>query len=118
MRRLRIRPSKPASALGMVVGIVFIGIGLFFAIPVFGAFGIFWTLVAVAITGFHAMNVFSDRGIAMTEIEVVGETSQPKADDEMPFDERLRRLVQLRVDELITEEEYRRKRDELMAKEW
>ncbi len=52
------------SMLAMIVGIVLIGIGVFMVIPQAGAFGIFWTLIAIVVTGYHAINVFSNRGIA------------------------------------------------------
>jgi cytochrome c-type biogenesis protein CcmH/NrfG len=100
----------------MVVGIVFVCIGLFVAIPMAGAFGVFWTLVAVAITIFSAMNVFSPRGLAHTEIEV--ENNSRFGDDALPFDERLRRLEKLRSDQLISDEEYQRKRQEIMRQSW
>jgi cytochrome c-type biogenesis protein CcmH/NrfG len=104
--------------MGMVVGAVFVGIGLFFAIPVFGAFGIFWTFVAAAITIFHAFNVFSERGVATTEIDVEVDGIPTNQREEMPFDERLRRLEQLRHDALISEEEYQHKRREILRQQW
>jgi hypothetical protein len=116
MARILVKPSRPQAALGMMVGIVFIGIGLFVAIPTFGVFGIFWTLVAGAITVFHAMNVFSQRGLAHTEIEVRKGAGLPE--DELPFDERLRRLERCRQDRLISEEEYQRKRQEIIGQPW
>ncbi len=115
MTRYRVKPSKPASALGMVVGVAFVGIGLFVAIPTFGAFGVFWTLVAVAITVFNAINVFSESGVAGTEII---EDDGPLGAEQLPFDERLRRLEQLRKDGLVSDEEYQRKRAELLGERW
>jgi len=117
MTRYRIKPSKPASALGMVVGIVFIGLGLFMAIPLFGAFGVLWTLVAAGITVFHAVNVFSQAGVADREI-IVDQEPPPAADDQLPFDERLRRLEQIRKEGLLSDDEYRRKRAELLSERW
>jgi hypothetical protein len=116
MARYRIKPSKPTAVLGMVVGIVFIGLGLFVIIPMFGAFGIFWTLVAAAITVFNAVNAFSDKGIATTEI--VADRGDPSPAEEVPFDERLRRLQQLKADGLITEDEFQAKRTEMLNERW
>jgi hypothetical protein len=116
MARIRVKPSRFQATLGMVVGIVFIGIGLFVVIPTFGVFGIFWTLVAVAITVFSAINVFSQRGLAHSEIEVDKGTGSPE--DELPFDERLRRLERLRDERLISEEEYQQKRQAIMREQW
>ncbi|HEY3394080.1 MAG TPA: hypothetical protein VGK58_15310 [Lacipirellulaceae bacterium] len=50
MARIRVKPSRSQAALAMVVGIAFVGFGLFVGIPTFGVFGIVWTLVAVAMT--------------------------------------------------------------------
>lgn len=115
MARYRVKPSKSASALGMVVGAVFVGIGLFVAIPTAGAFGVFWTLVAVAITGYHAVNVFSDKGVAVSEVVA---DHDPPAAEPLPPDERLRRLEKLRADGLLTDDEYARKRAELLGEKW
>ncbi len=118
MRRVRVLPSKPVSALGMIVGLVFVCIGIFVAIPIFGPFGILWTLVAAAIAIFNALNVFSNRGIATTEIDIEGDDFLGRQSEQLPFDERLRKLEQLRKEELITELEYRQKREELMSIKW
>jgi cytochrome c-type biogenesis protein CcmH/NrfG len=100
----------------MVVGIIFVGIGLIVVIPTFGALGVFWTLVAAAIAVFFAVNTFSRSGLAHTEIEV--ENNSRFGDDALPFDERLRRLEKLRSDQLISDEEYQRKRQEIMRQSW
>ncbi len=113
MRRVRVVPSKAISAVGMIGGIAFALLGLFVAIPLFGAFGILWTSIAAAIAIFHAINVFSDRGVAITNIDVDGPldpvgtagidnpadtTPPPASNTPLPFDERLRRLEALRQD--------------------
>jgi len=54
----------------MIVGIVFVFIGLFVVIPGAGLFGIFWTLIAVGITGFQAYNFFDDKDVASWEINI------------------------------------------------
>jgi hypothetical protein len=116
MARIRVKPSRSQAALGMVVGIVFVGIGLFVVIPTFGAFGIFWTLVTAAMTVYFAINVFSPRGLAHTEIEIEHD-AEPR-EGNLQFDERLRRLEQLREEQLISAEEYERKREEIMRQSW
>jgi len=35
-----------------------------------GMFGVFWTLVAVGITGSHAYNVFSEKGFSQYQVDV------------------------------------------------
>ncbi len=69
-RRVRIKPGKGQSMTGFFGGIIFCFIGLFFVIPVFGAFGIIWTLFAAVITVVNGYNAFSDKGIASHEITI------------------------------------------------
>jgi hypothetical protein len=117
MRQVRIKPSKPASTLAMIVGILMVGFGLF-TISIFGAFGVVWTLVAVAITGAHAFNLFSDRGLATTQIDIEGDDILQPPSESLPFDERLRRLEQLRKEGLLSENEFQDKRSELLNQKW
>ena len=49
-RRMRYRPSRANCIFGGIVGIIFTCIGLFVAIPAAGAFGVLWTLIALAIS--------------------------------------------------------------------
>ena len=79
-RNYRLKPNKASGVLGMVFGAVFVGIGLFVAIPAFGAFGILWTVAACAITGYNAYIAFSGTGTYSIEVdeETPGEgPSQP-----------------------------------------
>jgi hypothetical protein len=113
--RGRIKPSKPVSAIALVVGLVFTGIGVFMAIPNAGWFGVFWTLLALAATVYHAANLFSDSGIAE---EVVDFESFPPSDSRRPAGEsveaRLRQLDKLKGGRLITEAEYQQRRSKIL----
>jgi hypothetical protein len=104
--RMGIRPSKPAAAVGLAAGVVFLLLGVAVVIPVFGTFGVFWTAVAAIIALFYAYNLFSRRGVSAYEVDV-----------DAPEDD-LRKLAALRRDGLLSEEEYQRKRAELMARRW
>ncbi|WP_409343251.1 SHOCT domain-containing protein [Paenibacillus sp. MBLB4367] len=66
----RVRPSKAASLMGMIVGSVFVILGVTTVIPIFGWFGFLWTFIAVAIAGYHAFNFFSRSGAAAWEFDV------------------------------------------------
>ena len=119
---IRVKPSKPASLFGMIVGIVFVLIGLFIVIPSAGMFGVFWTLIAVGITGFQAYNFFGDKGVASWEIDIdtganaeMNNRSVSVSDD---FETRLRKLNRLKEDGLITEEEFQKKREEILREKW
>jgi hypothetical protein len=121
-RGIRVKPSKPASLFGMIVGIVFVFIGLFVAIPSAGMFGVFWTLIAVGITGFQAYNFFGDKGVASWEIDIdTGANAEMKNQSisvSGDFETRLRKLNRLKEDGLITEEEFQKKREEILREKW
>lgn len=107
--RGRVRPGRAVSLLVMLVGAAFVVIGLTVIVPNAGVFGVLWTLVAAGITAYHAYNVFSRRGLALYEAEL------DTADD---FDTTLRKLAKLRQDGLITDQEFERKRAELLERRW
>jgi Short C-terminal domain len=109
-RNLRVRTSPAASVIGGVVGLGFVFLGLFVAIPKFGMFGVFWTLVAVVITVAHLYNAFSSRGIANEIIEVSDEEPRAGADPEA----RLRKLDELRSKSLISDSEYEQRRSKIL----
>jgi len=119
---IRVKPSKPVSLLGMIVGIVFVFIGLFVVIPNAGMFGVFWTLIAVGITGFQAYNFFGDKGVASWEIDIDtganAETNNQSTSVSGDFETRLRKLNSLKEDGLITEEEFQKKREEILREKW
>jgi hypothetical protein len=119
---IKVKPSKPASLFGMIVGIVFVFIGLFVAIPSAGIFGVFWTLIAVGITGFQAYNFFGGKGVASWEIDIDtganAETNNQSTSVSGDFETRLRKLNRLKEDGLITEEEFKKKREEILREKW
>lgn len=103
------------SAIGCIVGAVFVGIGVFVAIPGAGGFGVLWTLVAIAITGYHALNLFTEHGVAQEVVEF-DTPPRPKptpARTETP-EERLTRMTALREKGLISEQEYEQQRKRIL----
>lgn len=42
-RKIWVRPGKTQSVAGIIIGIVFLLIGIFMVIPTFGPFGLLWT---------------------------------------------------------------------------
>jgi hypothetical protein len=112
----RVRPSKGSSIAGMIVGMIFIIIGVTTGIIRAGLFGLFWTLGAVVVTGFHAYNAFSEKGFSEYQVDVeVTDSYQIK---EESFDEKLRKLKALKDDGLLDEEEYEEKRKEMLSDKW
>ena len=109
-KRVTYRPSKAGSVFGGVVGVIFVCIGLFVAIPSFGPFGILWTLIAVGITAFNFYQAFGKQYVG-PEIHIEEDDGgKPAAGPQ----ERLRQLQELYDQQLITREEYERKRQEIL----
>ena len=124
-RRITYRPGKTQGAFGAVWGGIFVLIGLFVVIPAFGPFGILWTLGAAAIT---AMNVYQSFGKKYRgpEIHIEEEETPPpspargvETHDHIPSTAldargRLEQLEALKGAGLLTEEEYREKRKDIL----
>lgn len=128
-RRVTYRPSKAQGIFGMVWGGVFILIGLFVAVPTFGPFGLLWTIAAIAIT---AMNGYQAFGKTYAGPEINIEEEDPGRPGETPpfspdagghnhissvgpsAQTRLEQLETLKGAGLITEQEYRQKRQEIL----
>ena len=104
-------PNKAGSAMGVVAGAIFVGIGLFVVIPAFGPFGIFWTLIAVAITVTNGINAFGKKGVASHEIVVEDGRSE---EERSSAEQRLEEARSLYDRGLITKEEYEAKRAEIL----
>jgi len=108
--RMGIKPGKAASIVGMVIGSLFVLLGIVVIIPTFGVFGIVWTAVAGVIALFYAYNFFSNRGMSAYEIDV--ESSDGVED----LDTSLRKLAKLKDDGLLSDQEYEQKRAEVLRR--
>ena len=108
-RKITYRPSKAQSVFGGVVGVIFVLIGLFVAIPQAGLFGLFWTGVAVIITGMNFYHAFG-KGYIGPDIEITDDAQSPM---ESPED-RLKKLQSLYDQRLITPQEHEEKRREIL----
>ena len=109
-RSIKVKPGKTQSTMGFVTGLIFVGIGLFVVIPTFGPFGIFWTLIAVAITALNGVNAFGKKGVASHEIVV----EDGAGEEEPSVQRRLEEARALYDRGLITREEYEAKRAEIL----
>lgn len=105
----RVRPSKANGVISIVVGIVFVFVGITLAIPDTGFFGVVWTLIAVLITVVNVRAAFSENGHSF---EITEET--PANNEEKSAENRLRELESLRGAGLISDDEYRRKRRDII----
>ena len=120
-RNIKVKPSKQASIPGFIVGLIFVGIGIFFVIPDAGAFGFLWTAIAIVITISNGVNAFGSKGIPTEEIYIEDDydhstfKNTEKLDEkEMDFEEKLRKLKALKDDGIITDIEYEVKRVEIL----
>ena len=123
MSRGRIKPGIGPSLIGMIVSVLFVILGLTVFIPVTNAagfpasvFAIMWTVIAAASTLYYGINLFRRGGVSSYDIDV--ETTPAEATDEPDFDQKLRKLAQLKQDGLLSNEEYLAKRAELMRQHW
>ena len=125
-RRVRVQPSKPAMILSLFVGIIFVLVGIFIAIPTFGLFGIFWTMVAVLITIGNIAPMFGKEGHTrqiIIEDEYEDLTDDPDLRDPHPStaapyvseaEQRLTELQTLYNKGLISRDEYDEKRAKIL----
>ncbi len=132
MTMLKIQPSKPASA-GALIGLCFMLLfGIAFSVLVgnvlvendapiamFIAFGVFmigWCGTAIFMLVYHALNIKRAKGLSLVNIEAEpGTVMSEPANDPM---QKLRNLETLKHDGLINEDEFRRKREEIMQQKW
>lgn len=101
--------------VGFAGGLLFVVIGVFLVIPTFGGFGVIWTLFAGAIAVVNGINAFSDRTVATHEILIEDDSdvssTEPGGKDPARRLEQLRDLYERR---LITQEEYEKRRAEII----
>ena len=117
-RRMRYRPSRANCIFGGIVGIIFTCIGLFVAIPTAGAFGVLWTLIALAMTVYQfamAAGKVSMGSWSIEDEDDGGHGGGPAGDgSDRSAQDRLTELQNLYDRRLITREEYEAKRQEIL----
>lgn len=109
--RVTKRPGKASGAMSAVVGGIFVLIGIFVAIPTFGAFGILWTLMAAAMCVYGICSAFGKHYVG-PEITIESDVQNTQPDD---AGSRLEKLQQLYNSGLISQDEYEAKRKEIIA---
>ncbi len=116
-RRVTYRPSKASAAISAVGGAVMCLIGIFIVIPTFGLLGIFWTVLALAITVFNAYRAFGRKNVGpeiYIEDDMAQQPQQPAGSEPDGIEQRLERLSDLHDKGLVTDEEYEKKRLEIL----
>lgn len=112
-RRMTYRPSKSQAVFGGVVGILFVLIGLFVAIPTFGPFGILWTLIARRDHGHEFLSGLRQELCGPRDPHRRGRGGGADLRPASP-QARLEQLRALYDQRLITQEEYEQKRKEIL----
>ena len=109
------RPSKPVSALAVIVGVGFIIFGITVAIPEAGIFGWLWTILAFLITGFHLFNILFENGVA-EEVYDITSANQKQFNEvgHQTIEGRLKKLDALKQKGIISESEYRTQREKIL----
>jgi hypothetical protein len=67
-------------------------------------FAIIWTVIAAASTLYYGFNLFRRGGVSSYDIDL--ETTPADATAEPDFDQKLRKLAQLKQDGLLSNEEF------------
>lgn len=122
-KKIRVKPGKAQSAVGLVTGLIFCLIGVTIVIPSAGLFGVFWTAIAAVITITNGINALSDKGVSSHEIIIENEERQ-ETKSERSETETLEKDIRERLDAAkalyeagtITGEEYEAKRKEILER--
>lgn len=104
-KKIRVKPSRAQAKFSVVIGFIFVLIGIFVAIPNAGLFGIFWTGIAIFITYSNYRDGFTDRPLSHYEIDI---------EDSNSTENRLKKLDSLYNQGLISREEYDEKRKDIL----
>jgi hypothetical protein len=123
--QVRPRPTKLSGAVMIVVGIVFMA---FSAVPFLAAegearpfamiFGAVWVLMCLSFVIYGVYILTSAKPSTGIVYDVEDSSSTASSGINNDFDARLRKLEKLKQDQLISEDEYQRKRAEILKEPW
>jgi len=120
-QKISVRPNRAAVVTGLVTAGAFLVFGVVFLIVLAReqswigvGFLVFWIFCVLLMGGYLLHLLKSRRGVV--EIEV--EPAPPAPDQSSDFAGRLRQLESLRKDGLVTDDEYRAKRAEILGGKW
>lgn len=127
-----IRPAQPTSVASLIALTFMLLFGIGFALLVgnvlqeneapiimslvFLLFMVGWIGTALYLLVYHIRNIRRPEGLPLFEVET--EAGSSGLEGETNFARKLRDLEQLKTDGLISQEEYSRKRSEVMAEKW
>lgn len=122
-KRITYKPSsmsRTGAAINMVVGLAFLVAGFTLIMPVSVAFGVIWCLICAALIISSAYLAFGGTKHISPEVYIEDEEVPAANAPESPapggsIETRLERLNSLREKGLITDAEYEKKRQEILA---
>jgi len=119
--KVHVRPTRATSIVGILVGVAFLAFGVGFLVVLHNegsqigvAFMGLWIFVVSLLIAFNAYHLITRKAV----LEIDTEAAAPGTGSESDFDAKLRRLERLKSDRLISEEEYKRKRAEILDQKW
>ncbi len=126
-QRAYIKPTKASLVIGIIVtgffaifGIVFFGVLASEGSAVGMGFMVFWILIVLVMGGtfIHSyINYNKNEEIPIAEVVDLSEVAT-RSEVDISFDEKLRKLEQLKKEGLISEHEYAEKRKEIINQKW
>lgn len=123
--KITVRPPRASAIVLIVMGILFLAFGVVLvdaaegeARPLVMMFGILWAVVCIGFVVYGLCILSRGKAPAMAVIDVESAPEGGNRAEGADFDVKLRKLERLRKEQLISEEEYRRKRTEIMAEKW
>jgi hypothetical protein len=116
--RLRVRPSKSSSLIRLIVGVVFICLGIFILIPAgikdgTAWVGVVWTGGVAILVVRDVLNLSTERGVA-DEVIDVDKGIADSAQSSTSVEDRLRKLNYLCANGLISDAELKTRREEIL----
>ena len=123
--KIIVRPPRASAIVMIVMGILFLAYGITLvglaegdARPPVLIFGILWAAVCIGIIVYGLCILSRRKTPAVAIIDVESAPEGENRTEGTDFEAKLRKLERLRKERLISEEEYRRKRTEIMAEKW
>lgn len=120
-----IKPTKPALVVGLIAMVGMLAFGIFFmsvlseeGSGIGMGFMSIWILFVLLIGGIFVYNLVTKNDKNSIAEEISFTQDEPLKDEQPDFDSKLRKLELLRKDHLITEPEYRKKREEIFNSKW
>jgi amino acid permease len=124
----QIKPSKPVSLIGAILGFFFVIFGIVFLITIsqepsfddggqiISLFFVLFIVAALTITIFYAKNFFSKKGVSVLDVDfnVDSEMEKDQPKETSDVESRLRQLDKLKSEGLLHDDEYEQKRKAIL----